>query len=178
MNLKGKPGEILGTRAVVLYNDTFADPAIDLESIRESKATPPPDVAYWRSADPSTLPMKDGQKPVFFTLARMPASYLATIMGDANIERRRMLAVLGSLRSVGREGEPPIIEVLPPRPAPPEGSRFVGTIEAGALVAPAELLQELVDLYGYESAQQLGAWAIDMARLPKDSRGPFSYWGR
>lgn len=165
-------GTILGPLRVVACNGTYQDPALDVDRFTAEMAS-----QYIRTADPSVLPMREGVKPQVFTLARLPATYLASLSALATLEKRRIAALLGALRSVGVDGEPPVIEVLPPNPKPPEGSRWVGAVVDGCLVAPPEIVQEIADLYGYETVMQLGHWALEHARLPRAARGPFSWWG-
>lgn len=179
MTMTGKPGEILGALRIILCNDTYADPAIDRKKADEPSEGPGSGsamVRYWTSGDASLLPLKPDARPVYITIARLPALYLAALMTDTNVERRKMRALLGAFRSAGVEGEKPLLEVLPPSPEPPEGSPFVGTMQDGTLVAPATLVQEIVDRWGYESAQQIGQWALDHARLPKEKRGFLGFW--
>lgn len=169
----GSPGTVLlGPLRVVACNGTYVDPAVD-----EARFTKDVASQYIRTLDLSTLPLAEGRKPVLFTLARLPVSYLSVISAMATEDRRRVAALLGSLRSVGREGDQPLAEVLPPTPKPPEGSPWVGAVVDGCLVAPAELAQWVADEFGFETVQQLGQQALDFARLPKAARGPFCWWG-
>lgn len=172
MASKDSPGGLLGPLKVIACNGRYCDPAVQQEGFSQELAT-----KYIRTADASVLPLREGAKPVLFHLHRLPASYLAVVTSLATVDRQRIAALLGSLRLAGREGETPLIEVLPPKPAPPEGARWVGTITDGCLVAPTELVQEIADEYGYETVQQLGHWALEHAQLPRSARGPFSWWG-
>jgi hypothetical protein len=168
------PGSLLGPLKVIACNGSYQDPAVDADP---TQLTVDVFSRYIRTADPDVLPIRHGCRPTTFELHRLPVQYLALLSSYTTPERQKVAALLGSLRRVVAEGAPPLVEVLPPRPAPPEGSRWVGEMVEGCIVAPAALAQELCDTYTYETVLQLGHWALEFSRLRKGDRGPFSWWG-
>lgn len=177
MTMKDSPGGLLGPLRVVLCNGTYVDPAVDLAKLN---ADPSVMAALVEFPDVSRLPLKEGGKPMVWTLDRLTVGALSTINtlrsnGEAT-DRMRSLALLSSLRSASIEGEPPVVEVLQPGSKDEREGVFVGHMRDGMLTAPQEALEFIRDRWGWESVCQIGQHALDFARLPRGARSGFRYW--
>lgn len=154
---------------VVRCNPTDPDPALD-------QSTTPENIerirGYVRERDPDKVPLREGETATWFVLRRLPAAYLSSVL-DAiyPVASQREHAVRASCHRVELPG----------------GEALVCSADKGALwpareaahgvtLASAEWIQELVDRWGAELIQELGSVVVDLSRLPRGRRGPFSSW--
>lgn len=147
---------------VVRTNPTDPDPALNL-------ATDPDNlsrfVAYRRDRDPEKAPLVEGKTPTWFYVRRLPAAYVASVIdGIYPRAAQRIHAVRAAVCRVE------LAEGDALTPTAPTDASF------GVSLAPDAWAQDLADRFGAETLQELGEVALDLSRLPKGRRGPFSPW--
>jgi hypothetical protein len=156
---------------VVRCNATDPDPALDMrpETVEQL-------VAYIRERDPAKLPLIEGTTPTWFSVRRLPAAYLSSVIeGIYPRAAQREHAVRAAVFRVECPGGE-VLEVQSAKASPK--APFAGAeVAHGVCLAPESWSQELADRFGAEVLQELGEVALDSSRLPKGRRGPFSSWG-
>lgn len=143
---------------VIRCNSTDPDPALDLEQPRAVGE-------YAVSRDSEKAPLREGVEPCWLYVRRLPAAWMATVLdGVFPLAARRVLAFRAAVQRV----------------EPPGDAAMVAEVEAaqlGVQLAKEAWVQEVADRFGSEVLQELGQVAMDLSRLPRGKRGPFSYWG-
>lgn len=173
--------QLTTTLRVVRINDGDPDPALDLEAM----ATPfrPDDpkspTLLWRymeTRDESLLRFREGERPTWFHVRRLPVAYLTGVLdGVFPLADRLRAAVAASVHMV--EASPTMLRVVPKAQAT-KGERFVSEPGIGGVeIAPPDWTQELAELFGAELLAELGTVALTQSRLPRGKRGPFYFWG-
>lgn len=158
---------------VIRCNATDPDPALCQDLAPENIARVQ---EYIRERDPEKAPIAEGIAPTWFVVKRLPAAYLTSVLEGIYPEAaRREHAVRAAVHRVELPGEAALSAV--PQKGAAKGTPFL-TREAahGVSLAGDDWIQELTDRYGAETIQELGTVAIDLCRLPKGRRGPFSLW--
>lgn len=151
------------------HDYTHADNLVEPASDR-------PIVKYVRTRDEAHLRLREGVKPTWFHLRRLPAAWMAQQL-DPLLYRsqQRVMAVRAGLHQV----DAPDGELSTTAPSDVKaGTKFpcVST-DHGVQLAPLEWVQEIADRWGAETVQEMGELIIVMSRLPKGRRGPFAWWG-
>lgn len=122
---------------------------------------------YVRSRDEADLTglLREGVAPTWFIVRRLPAAWLCSVLdGVFPLAARRALAFRAAVQRV---------EV----PDAPMVAADLGPEQYGVALAPEAWMQTVVDRFGGDVIQEMGQVAIDLSRLPKGRRGPFSPWG-
>lgn len=166
----------LVTLKVVRVNPTDQDEALDVDAMMGPAKDGAPLRQYIQTRDPECLKFQKDQNPVWFTVARLPAAFIADVLdGVFPLAARRMLAFRAAVHEVQlANGEHLKVHR---KGTAPEGADFIGTDgDHGVTVAPVNFVQEVADRYGAETVQELGQVALDFARLPRGKRGPFTSW--
>lgn len=159
---------------VIRCNPTDPDPALCQEPTPENIAAIQ---AYVRDRDPAKAPLVEGLAPTWFVVRRLPAAYLSAVVdGIYGVASQREHAVRAALHRVEVAGGD--VLCVTPRAGAAAGTPFLATEAAhGVHLAGTDWVQELADRFGAETIQEMGTVALDLARLPKGRRGPFSPWG-
>ena len=158
---------------VIRCNATDPDPALNQSVAPENIAQVQ---EYLRARDTEKAPLAEGIAPTWFVVKRLPAAYLTSVLEGIYPEAaRREHAVRAAVHRVELPGEAALSTT--PQKTAAKGTPFL-TREAahGVSLAGDDWIQELVDRFGAETIQELGTVAIDLCRLPKGRRGPFSLW--
>lgn len=159
---------------VIRCNPTDPDPALcqdptpaNIEAIQ----------LYVRDRDPAKAPLVADVTPTWFVVRRLPAAYLSAVIdGIYGVAAQREHAVRAAVHRVEVTGGD-VLSVTP-RKGASEGTPYLSTEAAhGVALAGNDWVQEIADRFGAETIQELGAVALDLARLPRGRRGPFSPWG-
>lgn len=170
------------TLRVVRLNDTDPDPALDMDAMRarvdpNDEKSPRLLMKYMETRDEQYLRFKEGAKPRWFVVKRLPAAYLTGVLdGVFPLADRLRLAVAAGVHRVECE-DGDVLQCVTKAVAS-KSERFVSEPSAGGVdLAPPEWTQELCDLYGVELIAELGTVVLTQSRLPRGRRGPFSFWG-
>lgn len=161
------------TLRVLRANQTDPDPALNQSGAEENvKAY----ARYLIERDPDVAPLTEGVPPTWFILRRLPAAYLSSVLdGIYGKAAQREHAFRAACHRVELAGEAALSAV--PSKGAAKGTPFT-TREAahGVSLAGDDWVQEVADRFGAETVQEMGQVAIDLSRLPKGRRGPFSGW--
>jgi len=168
------------TFRVVRCNEDDPDPALDLEAMAEKTSEDPKALTllgeYLRTRDEQFLRLRDGQKPVWFHVQRLPATYLTRVLDAEPYPAEKLrLAVLAAVHLVETPDGP--VRCTTKTQAPKGATWWTNTDSNGCEVATSSWVQELVDRFGTGVVAELGVIAITLSRLPRGKRGPFGFWG-
>jgi hypothetical protein len=128
---------------------------------------------YIKSRDPEQFPVREGMTPTWFRVRRLPAAFFTGVLSNIYpVEQRRYVAFQAACHQIDvTEGTPLIAEKG-------EKAQFkLSPASYGTEMAGDDWCQEVADRFGLETVQEIGQVALDLCRLPKGKRGPFSYWG-
>ena len=158
---------------VVRCNPTDPDPALCTDPTPENIGRIQ---EYVRTRDPELAPLLPDATPTWFVLRRLPAAYLSSVLdGIYPPAAQREHAVRASCHRVEFPGGECLV-VLPKKSAPKDAPWTSREAAHGVALAGDDWVQHLVDEYGAELIQELGSVVIDLSRLPRGRRGPFSQW--
>ncbi|MBL0219661.1 MAG: hypothetical protein IPQ07_38075 [Myxococcales bacterium] len=162
------------TLRLVRCNPTDPEPTLTAEVSPENLARLR---EYLSTRDPEKIPLAEGTVPTWFVVKRLPAAYLSSVLeGIYPRAAQREHAVRAALHRVELPGGEALSVV--PRKSAPKGAPFTSTEAAhGVSLAGDDWIQELADRFGAETIQEMGEAIIDLSRLPRGRRGPFSHWG-
>ena len=143
----------------------FVDPPTD-PAAREKYIAAVGKYILERDPDDATPLLREGVTPTWFHVRRLSLAWCNEALDDVvKIGARRALAFRAAMHRVEcSDGAVMLAEGLDPD-------------QFGVRVAPRAWAQEVSDRFGAETIQEMGQVAIDLARLPKGRRGPFSPWG-
>ena len=160
---------------VVRCNPTDPDPALASVGATEEETV---DIRrraleYIRDRDPDKVPVREGLTPTWFRLKRLPAAFFSGVLANIYpVEQRRYVAFQAACHQIDvTEGTPLVAEKA-------EKAQFkLSPASYGVEMAGDDWCQEVADRFGLETLQEIGQVALDLCRLPKGKRGPFSYCG-
>lgn len=177
-----EPSQLATTLRVVRINLTDQDPALDVEAMG-ARVDPADETSlsllgrYIRDRDESDLRFREGQRPTWFHVKRLPAAYLTGVLdGIFPLADRLRAAVAASVHFV-ECADGTALRCVPKAQATRTDAFLTETGLAGVEIARPEWVQELVDRYGAELLAELGTVILTQSRLPRGKRGPFEYWG-
>jgi len=128
---------------------------------------------YIKTRDPDLFPVREGMTPTWFRVKRLPAAFFTGVLANVYpVEQRRHVAFQAACHQIDvTEGTPLLAEKG-------EKAQFkLSMASYGVEMAGDDWCQEVADRFGLETLQEIGQVALDLCRLPKGKRGPFSYWG-
>ena len=159
---------------VIRTNQTDPDPALNLATDEENIKRLS---KYMIERDPETAPLVEGATPVWFHIKRLPAAYLnGVIDGIFGKAAQYEHAFRAAVHVVEIPGEAALQTT--PKKSAVRGTPFLSTEAAhGVQLAGADWTQEIADRWSDDTVMEMGRTAIDLSRLPKGRRGPFSGWG-
>lgn len=129
---------------------------------------------YLRTRDPGELHFTDGATPTWFVLRRLPAAFVAGVLDAVSPPAYQQLTALRASLHTIEVGPGETLRVVPPG----EAGAFVATkADFGVTMAPESWVQEIADRWGAGVVAEMGHLALQLARLPKGSAGPFGWWG-
>lgn len=163
------------TVRVLRCSPTAIDPAIDLAAMHPDGTPAGTTSAFGRyvvSRGEGELVLREGVEPTWFTVRRLPAAFLASVLDPiAPLAARRITALRAAVHAIAG---PEPIAVQPPGGV---GPYIATTADHGVTMAPHEWVQEIADRYGTDVVQELGEVALSLSRLPRGAKGPFGWWG-
>jgi hypothetical protein len=137
---------------VVRVNDRYRDPAVDtVETDMEQ---------YRTTRDSSLLRFKAGEKPTWFVLRRMKASFVLEALDSFEGSSRIAVAVRAGVVAI----ELPDGQRIEPK------SHSSGAYETS--IADASWLDQIAARYGIETVRELGRLVIEHSALGEGARGP------
>jgi hypothetical protein len=154
---------------VLRINPRCIDPAID-----EAGCTVEVFRRYIETRDASVVPLHEGAVPTWFTVKRLPASYLIEVLEPLPLAAQQLLAFRAACHTVEAEGE--VLSVHPSEGAPPKTRWVASPASRGVELAPDAWVQEIADRYGADTVREIGQVACDHAHLPFVRRGGFRWW--
>ncbi len=170
------------TFRVVRLNDTDPDPALDLDAMRArvdpaDETSPRLLMKYMETRDEAHLRFREGTKPEWFTLKRLPVAYLTGVLDGVYPPADRMrLAFAAGVHRVER-ADGTVLQCVAKASAAKDERFVLEPGLGGAEIAPAAWVDELCDTFGAELLAELGTVVLTQSRLPRGRRGPFSFWG-
>lgn len=162
------PPALTPTIRVVRCNATCPDEAIDVTAMGDDLAT------YIRTRDEALLKFRDGMKPTWFTVRRLPAAFFRVLDREPYPVARNQLAFRAAVHAIEAEGEQ--LATVPARDAQVVDRFGCVKAEGGIDLAPEAWVDEIGDRWGLETVHEIGQVGVDFSRLPKAARGPFSLW--
>lgn len=160
---------------VVRCNPTDPDPSMNAigATAEETAELNKRAMEYIKTRDPAQYPTREGMTPTWFRVKRLPAAFFTGVLANIYpVEQRRHVAFQAACHQVDvTEGTPLVAE---------RGEKALFRLAPasyGVEMAGDDWCQEIADRFGLETVQEIGQVALDLCRLPKGKRGPFSYWG-
>lgn len=143
---------IAPTLRVVRCNARYCDPAIDTVET--------PLDAYRATRDPDVLKLREGQKPAWFVLRRLRASFVMEALDSFEGAARISVAARAGIAAVEL----------------PDGRRLEpASSDRGAYdtpIADAAWLDEIAKRFGIDTVREMGRAVIELSALGEGARGP------
>jgi hypothetical protein len=160
---------------VVRCSPSCPDPALDT-SVDEETGRPRSDLrAYIQTRDASVLAFKADVAPTWFHVKRLPEAWLAEVLDTVHpLAAQRRAAFRAAVHLIETSEGP--LKVTPQKQGDKTSQYVAHRADHGVEMAPSDFVQEVADRFGAEVIQEMGAVALDFARLPRSARGPFSLW--
>ena len=149
---------------VYATNAADCDPAIDDADAADGPSAEDRLDAYRKTRDPAALVLRAGASPTRFVVRGMSAMFVQSVLASLPAQPRNALAFACACHEVVL----PDGAVLKPR--------SLKAAAHGARCSEDEWLDVIAQRFGVATVDEIGRVAYERARLPRDARGPFSFW--
>lgn len=155
----------IGPIDVIATNSMFSDPAIDHGTGDDGVTGEERLEAYRRTRDLADLRLVAGVEPHRFRAKPLPGVFAQSVLAGMVAPARNALAFATACHEIVL----PTGAVLRPK--------SVKTSSHGTRCSDDAWVNDMIDRFGAETIEEVGRVAYERARLPRDARGPFSWWG-